>query len=219
MAKIDVRQAYQNVPVHPRDRHILGMEWQGRVLIDGALPFGLKSAPLMFTALGDAVQWAVEKEGVLWAGHYIVTLARVSVGGIWNQAARADIEWWWQFSQRWNGVAMMVAVNRRAPECDVVSDTSGSWGGGAVFRRQWFQLEWAGLGTTQGYGVMAKPIIVAAAVWGSEWDGKTVRARCDNQSVVATVNSGTCRQVDTMHLRRCLAFLEARGGFHMTYGG
>ena len=59
------------------------------------------------------------------------------------------------------------------------------------------------------------PIVVAAAVWGSEWAGKTVRARCDNQSVVAIVNSGTCREVEAMHLRRCLAFLEARGGFHM----
>ena len=305
MAKIDVRQAYRNVPVHPRDRHLLGMEWQGRVLVDGALPFGLRSAPLLFTAMGDAVQWAAEKEGVSWAGHYIDDF--VTVGGpgsgecernlgklkavctrvglpleeekeegpavvitflgmeldseklqirlpgeklgemrailrSWrgmkscrkrdllsivgvlshaskairasrsftrrlidlsttvkrldrrvrlNQAARADIEWWWQFSRRWNGVAMMVAVNRRAPECDVVSDASGSWGCGAVFRRQWFQLEWAGLGTTQGYGIMAKellPIVVAAAVWGSEWAGKTVRARCDNQSVVATVN-------------------------------
>ena len=326
MAKIDVRQAYQNVPVHPRDRHLLGMEWHGRVLVEGALPFGLRSAPLLFTALGDAVQWAVEQEGVSWAGHYIddfVTIggpgsgecewnlkklkavcARVglpleeekeegpaavitflgmeldsvklqirlpgeklgemratlrswrgmkscrkrdllSIIGVLghaskairagrsftrrlidlsttvkrldrrvrlNQMARADIEWWWQFSRRWNGVAVMVAVNRRAPECDVVSDASGSWGCGAVFRGQWFQLEWKGLGSTQGYGIMAKelfPIVVAAAVWDPEWAGKTVRARCDNQAVVATVNSGSCRKAEAMHLRRCLAFLGA----------
>ena len=37
-----------------------------------------------------------------------------------------------------------------------------------------------------------------------------VLARCDNTSVVATVNSGSCREKDAMHLRRCLAFLEAR---------
>ena len=79
VAKIDVRQAYRDVPVHPRDRHVLGMEWQGRVLIDGALPFGLRSAPLLFTALGDAVQWAVEKEGASWAGNYINDF--VTVGG------------------------------------------------------------------------------------------------------------------------------------------
>jgi len=28
--------------------------------------------------------------------------------------------------------------------------------------------------------------------------------------VVAAVNSGSCREKDAMHLRRCLAFLEAR---------
>ena len=79
MAKIDVRQAYRNVTVHSRDRHLMGMEWQGRVLIDGALPFGLRSAPLLLTALGDAVQWTVEKKGASWVGHYIDDF--VTVGG------------------------------------------------------------------------------------------------------------------------------------------
>ena len=40
-------------------------------------------------------------------------------------------------------------------------------------------------------------------------------AKCDNLSVVATVNSGSCREKEAMHLRRCLAFLEARWTFHM----
>ena len=83
LAKVDVQQAYRNVPVHPGDRHLLGMEWQGRVFIDGALPFGLRSAPLLFTALGDAIQWSAEKEGVSWMGHYIddfVTVGRPDSG-------------------------------------------------------------------------------------------------------------------------------------------
>ena len=50
------------------------------------------------------------------------------------------------------------------------------------------------------------PIVVAAAVWGPEWAGKTVRARCDNQSVVAVIISGTCREAEAMHPRRCLTF-------------
>ena len=29
-----------------------------------------------------------------------------------NVSARSDIEWWWQFSSHWNGVAMMVAGSR-----------------------------------------------------------------------------------------------------------
>ena len=39
---------------------------------------------------------------------------------------------------------------------DLFTDASGTWGCGALFGRQWFQLEWADLGTMQGYGIMAK---------------------------------------------------------------
>ena len=31
LAKIDVEQAYRNIPVHPEDRHLLGMAWEGEV--------------------------------------------------------------------------------------------------------------------------------------------------------------------------------------------
>ena len=332
MAKIDVQQAYRNVPVHPDDRHLLGMEWQGQVFVDGALPFGLRSAPLLFTALGDAIQWVAEAKGVSWLGHYIddfvtvgepnsgtcsenldilkgvckaagmpleeekeegpstaitflgleldtvnlvvrlpeeklkelratlqswrgmkscrkrellsiigslshackairagrsylrrlidlsTTVNRLSRRVRLNTMARSDLLWWWEFSQEWNGVAMMVSVNSLSPDIELVTDASGSWGCGAVCGTQWFQLEWDGLGSTKEYGIMAKellPIVVAAAVWGGSWAGKTVRARCDNQSVVATINTGSCREAETMHLRRCLAFLEAKGQFHI----
>ncbi len=51
-----------------------------------------------------------------------------------NVAARSDLQWWWQFSTTWNGVAMMTSVNRREPEntISIVSDASGSWGYGAI---------------------------------------------------------------------------------------
>ena len=34
MAKIDIKQAYRNIPVHPDDRHLLAMQWRNEVLID-----------------------------------------------------------------------------------------------------------------------------------------------------------------------------------------
>ncbi len=49
----DVKQAYRNMPVHPDDRGLLGMQWQGELLVDGCLPFGLRSAPLLFTVAAD----------------------------------------------------------------------------------------------------------------------------------------------------------------------
>ena len=332
MAKMDIKKAYRNVPVHPVDRLLLGMQWRGRVYVDGCLPFGLRSATLLFTAVADALQWVMEARGVAWLGHYIDDFITVgapqadecranlgimnavcmeagmpteqekeegpttvltflgieldseamviclpagklhqlqeslrswrgmkacrksdllSIIGVMSHAckavragrsflrrlidlsmtvnhlnrhvrlnveARADIEWWHQFCQEWNGVEMLTVINRVRPVVVVTSDASGSWGCGAMCGSQWFQLPWERLGNTARYGITAKellPIVVAAAIWGREWRSQTVLARCDNMAVVAIVNSGSCREREAMHLRRCLAFLEAKGAFHI----
>ena len=47
------------------------MQWKGEVFVDMVLPFGLRSAPLLFTAVADALQWAMESKGVSWLDHYI----------------------------------------------------------------------------------------------------------------------------------------------------
>ena len=47
LAKIDFKQAYCNIPVHPEDRPLLGMAWRGKVYLDKLLPFGLRSAPII----------------------------------------------------------------------------------------------------------------------------------------------------------------------------
>jgi hypothetical protein len=54
MAKVDIRKSYQLIPVHPTDPHLLGMQWQGQLFLDGVLPFGLQSAPIIFTAVANA---------------------------------------------------------------------------------------------------------------------------------------------------------------------
>ncbi len=57
--------------MHPCDRWLLGMEWEGTTFVDGALPFGLRSAPLLFTAIGDAMEWIAKRRGATWLQHYI----------------------------------------------------------------------------------------------------------------------------------------------------
>ena len=71
IAKIDIKSAYRIVPVHPADRHLLGMEWKGAIYIDSALPFGLRSAPQIFNALADALQWILQQHGVSHLWHYL----------------------------------------------------------------------------------------------------------------------------------------------------
>ncbi len=61
MAKIDVKSAYRIVPLHPADRRLLAMEWNGKVFVDA---FGLRLAPKIFNALADAVEWMVKRLGV-----------------------------------------------------------------------------------------------------------------------------------------------------------
>ena len=56
LAKIDIKNAYRVVPIHPVDRHLLAAAWRGKLFVDGALPFGLRSAPKIFTALADALE-------------------------------------------------------------------------------------------------------------------------------------------------------------------
>lgn len=71
LAKLDIRSAYRLVPVHKDDRWLLGMQWQGRTYIDCVLPFGLRSAPKIFTAVADALQWILESKGVQPGIHYL----------------------------------------------------------------------------------------------------------------------------------------------------
>ena len=81
LAKLDICQAYRNVPVHPQDRPLLGVEWKGTVYVDSALPFGLRSAPLLFTAVGGAFQWIMLRRGVSWLGHYVDDFITMGAAG------------------------------------------------------------------------------------------------------------------------------------------
>lgn len=329
LAKADVRAAYRNVPVHPRDRWLLGMEWEGSVFVDGTLPFGLRSAPLLFTALGDAIQWIAARKGASWVRHYIddyivvgkagteecaramralketcrglgmplddtkeegpsevITFLGIEIDTIqmeirlpegklvelkgilkrWrgmrscrrrdlesivgslnhackvvrpgrafkrrlldlmttvargdrrvrlNLEARADLEWWFQFGLGWNGTSLLGPA-LESPQESMLSDASGNWGCGATWNGKWFQLSWEVAESAKGWGIMPKellPIVIAAILWKDSWRGKVVKARCDNMAVVATIKSGTCVEKAAMHLRRCLAFIEATAQF------
>ena len=63
LAKVAIRSAYHMLPVHPDDRWLPGIEWDNSLYVDTMLPFGLRSVPKKFTAVGDALQWIVEQEG------------------------------------------------------------------------------------------------------------------------------------------------------------
>ena len=71
LAKIDVKEAYRIIPIHPEDRPFLGLCWRDQVYIDCQLPFSLASAPAIFSALGEALEWVLRQHGVQAVLHYL----------------------------------------------------------------------------------------------------------------------------------------------------
>ena len=250
LVKADIQEAYRMVPVHAEDQHLLGVRWDGTVYIDRVLPFGLRSAPKLFSAVADALQWILHKKGIEKGLHYLDDFILVvgsrhravhqkeiilksfeelkvpieqsklegsstclSFLGIeidtesmqlrlpssklshlkemlgecvqlrsmtkknlqrltgllqfatkvvrpgrpflrrlyalqevgnhpdhfvrLNQAARADIMWWYIFSERWNGISMLWDLGMSGVQLQVYSDASGSWGCAAVQDHLW----------------------------------------------------------------------------------
>ena len=72
LAKFDVESAYRIIPIHPNDRYLLGMQWQGNYFVDMALPFGLRSAPYIFSSVADLVEWVLKtRYDVSFLLHYL----------------------------------------------------------------------------------------------------------------------------------------------------
>ena len=71
LAKVDVESAYRLVPVHPLDRPLQAVEWAGALYVDPMMPFGLRSAPKIFNALANGLEWHLRWLGVRHMFHYL----------------------------------------------------------------------------------------------------------------------------------------------------
>ena len=71
LAKLDLQNAYRNIPIYPHDQHLLGIAWEGETFVDRALPFGLRSAPKIFSAVADMMAWALHWAGIHNLIHYL----------------------------------------------------------------------------------------------------------------------------------------------------
>ena len=74
---MDIKEAYHNIPVHPDDHHLLAVQWEGVAYVDRVLPFGLRSVPLIFSAVADAAQRMLREKRVTRSLHYLDDFALV----------------------------------------------------------------------------------------------------------------------------------------------
>ena len=91
MAKVDIDQAYRRIPVHPDDRWLLGMRFEGATYKDTVLPFGLRSAPKVFNAVADALEWICRRRGVINIMHYLDDFFTIGSSGVLRQVSQSFV--------------------------------------------------------------------------------------------------------------------------------
>ena len=82
------------VPVHPDDWPLLGMHWQGASYVDTRPPFGLRSAPKIFTAVADALHWIMVHQGMANSIHYLDDFLFVEPPLTTGSALRSALALW-----------------------------------------------------------------------------------------------------------------------------
>ena len=91
-----------------------------------------------------------------------------------NLDCRADLAWWSNYVDTWNGVALFPCLPVGPT---LVSDVSSLWGCGVFCKSSGdrFQLQWPQHWESINIAVKELvPILISTAVWGSMWRGKTV---------------------------------------------
>ena len=59
MAKLDLKDAFQHIPVQAQDWNLLGFDWGCRFYLLLVLAFGLKTAPYIFNLFTEALHWII----------------------------------------------------------------------------------------------------------------------------------------------------------------
>ena len=108
-----------------------------------------------------------------------------------------------------------------SPDLELYTDAASSIGFGGYFNGQWFQGRWPPhlqLDSTRGISIEWQelfPIVVACAIWFPRFSGKRIQFWCDNESVVAIINSGHSKVPRIMDLLRFLVLISMKHNFYV----
>ena len=127
---------------------------------------------------------------------------------------------WKTFLSTWNGRSFFLdTAVTPSPDLELYTDAAGTVGFGGYFQGKWFQGKWPPhlqLNKAQGISIEWQelfPIVVACAIWHPFFTGKRLQFWCDNESVVAIINSGHSRASRIMDLVRVLVLLSMKHNF------
>jgi len=127
-----------------------------------------------------------------------------------SRGFKVDLAWWQEFLEQWNGVSFLTPPFTLL-QVHLFSDALGSQGCVAYHRDAWFQVEWdSRFGSLSIAEKELVPIVLARQVWSSSWSGCQIVCHCDNQAMVANMQSRSSKHKGMMHLLWSLVFAEAQ---------
>ena len=137
-----------------------------------------------------------------------------------NKKFFKDIAMWKTFISSWNGRSFFLnSTLTPTPDLELYTDAASTVGFGGYFQGKWFQGKWpVHLYICKQQGISIEwqelfPIIVACDIWHSHFSGKRLQFWCDNESVVAIINSGHSNSPRIMDLMRHLVLLSMEHNF------
>ena len=102
---------------------------------------------------------------------------------------------------------MLWNIERLLLEFTIVSDASGSWGCGAYWDEKWFNLQWPAQFLSLNIATKELiPVVIAAAVFGSQWHGQLIQFTVNNMAIVHVFNATYSKDPHLMHLICILVF-------------
>ncbi len=71
LTKVDIKDAYRNLPVHPLDQLLQGIVYNNQLYFDKALAFGSRSSCGIFCRFADVIAWIGFNNGIPAIIHYV----------------------------------------------------------------------------------------------------------------------------------------------------
>ena len=137
-----------------------------------------------------------------------------------NKEFFKDLNMWQAFLTGWNGRSFFLdSTVTPSPELELFTDAASTVAFGGYLNGKWFQGRWLPhmlLSREKGISIEWQelfPIVVACAIWYPHFTGKRLQFWCDNESVVAIINSGHSKAPWVMDLLRFLVLISMRHNF------
>ena len=93
MAKLDLCEAFHQIPVRASQWHLLGITWATRFYFMVVLTFGLKSAPYIFNLFAEALHWIIQRHIPACLRHYLDDFLMIFPPSESPTVSKAAVEW------------------------------------------------------------------------------------------------------------------------------